>query len=217
MLINEVCRLTGLTKKAISYYEQQSLIKPIRGTNRYREYSQNDVKLLNEISLYRSLDISISDIKKIINNEDKIESIKKVILEDKNKKELQLKRYKKFLQNINDDNFSENDIGAKIKKDLIKDNMDYKEEDNISINLENTKKALGICLKYINKIGKLDELLIITQYSVNKLIELLDGGIMTPILASYIMDSINIDIQVLVGARKLTDLEKELLYLRKGR
>lgn len=215
MLINEVCRLTGLTKKAISCYEEQGLIKPIRGTNRYREYSQNDVKLLNEISLYRSLDISISDIKKIINNEDKIESIKKVILEDKNKKELQLKRYKDFLQKINDDNFSENDIGAKIKKDLIKNNMDYKEEDNISINLENTKKALGICLKYINKIGKLDELLIITQYSVNKLIELLDGGIMTPILASYIMDSINIDIQVLVGARKLTELEKVLLYVEK--
>ncbi|MVX65592.1 MerR family DNA-binding transcriptional regulator [Clostridium chromiireducens] len=41
MLINEVCRLTGLTKKAISCYEQQGLIKPIRGTNRYREYSQN--------------------------------------------------------------------------------------------------------------------------------------------------------------------------------
>lgn len=39
MLISEVCNLTGLTKKAISYYEQQGLIKPIRGVNRYREYS----------------------------------------------------------------------------------------------------------------------------------------------------------------------------------
>ncbi len=67
MLISKVCNLTGLTKKAISYYEQQGLVKPIRGVNKYREYSQLDVKLLNEISLYRSLDICISDIKKIIN------------------------------------------------------------------------------------------------------------------------------------------------------
>lgn len=27
MLIKEVCNLTGLTKKAISYYEEQGLIK----------------------------------------------------------------------------------------------------------------------------------------------------------------------------------------------
>lgn len=27
MLINEACNLTGLTKKAISYYEEQGLVK----------------------------------------------------------------------------------------------------------------------------------------------------------------------------------------------
>lgn len=76
------------------------------------------------------------------------------------------------------------------------------------MNSENTKEALGACLKYINKIGKLDELIIITQYSASELIELLNEGVMLAGLASYILDIIEIDIQVLVGVRKLTDLEK---------
>lgn len=61
MLINEVCNLTGLTKKAISYYEKHGLIKPRKCSNGYREYSEDDIALLNEISLYRKLDISIKD------------------------------------------------------------------------------------------------------------------------------------------------------------
>ncbi|ACA56618.1 MerR family transcriptional regulator [Clostridium botulinum] len=213
MLISEVCNLTGLTKKAISYYEQQGLVKPIRGVNKYREYSQLDVKLLNEISLYRSLDICISDIKKIIDNENKKEIINKIILENKHKKELDLKRQRAYLQKINNNNFFENDIGEEIEKDSIKINLNYEKGNNIGINLENTKETLGICLKYIKKIGKLDELIIITQYSASELIELLNGGIMTPRLASYIMDIIEIDIQVLVGVRKLTYLEKIVLYV----
>ncbi|MDY2632490.1 MULTISPECIES: MerR family transcriptional regulator [unclassified Clostridium] len=46
MFINEVCKLTGLTKKAISYYEKQKLIRPMKGDNGYREYTQEDVLLL---------------------------------------------------------------------------------------------------------------------------------------------------------------------------
>ena len=40
MLINEVCILTGLTKKAISYYEKKGLMKPRKSENGYREYSE---------------------------------------------------------------------------------------------------------------------------------------------------------------------------------
>lgn len=61
MLINEVSNLTGLTKKAICYYEKQGLIKPKKNNNGYREYSDKHIALLNEISLYRKLDISIKD------------------------------------------------------------------------------------------------------------------------------------------------------------
>ena len=48
---------------AISYYEKQGLIRVRKGNNGYREYSKEDIALLNEISLYRKLDIAIKDIK----------------------------------------------------------------------------------------------------------------------------------------------------------
>ena len=46
--------------------------------------------LINEISLYRKLDISIKDIKIIINSKDKKTTLNKV-MEEKHKKEIQLK------------------------------------------------------------------------------------------------------------------------------
>ena len=212
MLISEVCNLTELTKKAIFYYEQQGLIKPIRGANKYREYSQLDVKLLNEISLYRKLDISISDIRAIINSENKEAIVNNIILKNKHKKELDLKRHRAYLQKINNNSFFKNNIGEEIEEDSINVDFNYERVNNISVNPENTKEALGTCLKYINKIGKLDELIIITQYSAGELSELLNEGVMPAGLASYILDIVEIDIQVLVGVRKLTDLEKIFLY-----
>lgn len=118
MLINEVCSLTGLTKKAICYYEKQGLLKPRKGINGYREYSEYDIVLLNEISLYRKLDISIKYIKIIINSKDKKTTIKKV-LEEKQKKEIQIKMQKSYLERIINDDFNENTI-KDLSEEIIK-------------------------------------------------------------------------------------------------
>ena len=101
MLINEACNLTGLTKKAISYYEKQGLIKPKKGSNGYREYSKADIALLNEISLYRKLDIAIKDIKVIVESKDRIATINKIIKEKQNK-EIQIRIQKIYLERIGD-------------------------------------------------------------------------------------------------------------------
>ena len=99
MLINEVLNLTGLTKKAISYYEKKGLISPLKNSNGYREYTNNDIKLLNEISLYRKLDISIKDIKTIINSNDK-KVVLNNIMKDKQKKEIEIKLQRVYLDRI---------------------------------------------------------------------------------------------------------------------
>ena len=133
MLINEVCKLTGLTKKAIEYYEKQGLIKPIKSDNGYRNYSQEDIALLNEISLYRKLDISIKDIKVIIKSRDKKDIINNII-KDKQNKEIQIKMQKRYLEEIIENNFdrisikqlndeiieSEKNNGEFIKRELIR-------------------------------------------------------------------------------------------------
>ena len=69
MKISEVVKLTGLTKKALYYYEEEGMVAPyINVENSYREYSQSDIDKLAQISLLRQFDIPIKDIKSIIND-----------------------------------------------------------------------------------------------------------------------------------------------------
>lgn len=72
VFINEVCKLTGLTKKAIEYYEKQGLLSPETMENGYRKYDNDEISALKEISLLRKMDIGISDIKAILASDDKL-------------------------------------------------------------------------------------------------------------------------------------------------
>ncbi|MCR5144995.1 MAG: MerR family transcriptional regulator [Lachnospiraceae bacterium] len=66
MKINQVEELVGITKKNIRFYEEQGLICPKRNRdNGYRDYSLEDVELLNKIKLLRRLNVSIEEIRKI--------------------------------------------------------------------------------------------------------------------------------------------------------
>ena len=63
MKINEVVKITGLTKKAIRLYEERGLITVGRSENGYRDYSEKDIKILEQIKLLRTAGISIIDIR----------------------------------------------------------------------------------------------------------------------------------------------------------
>ena len=66
MRIREVEERVGITKKNIRFYEEQGLLKPDRETgNGYREYSQVDVDTLMRIKLLRSLNVPISEIRRV--------------------------------------------------------------------------------------------------------------------------------------------------------
>ena len=68
MLINEVSKKTNLTKKAIEYYTYQGLVSLIILDNGYRDYSKSDIEKLYKIGILRKLDISVEEIKMIIND-----------------------------------------------------------------------------------------------------------------------------------------------------
>lgn len=63
MKINDVEKITGLSRKAIRLYESKGLISVSRDENTYRNYSNEDVEILRKIKLLRSIGASISDIK----------------------------------------------------------------------------------------------------------------------------------------------------------
>lgn len=69
MLINEVGKAIGLTKRAIEYYVEQGLVFPSVLENGYREFSSWDVERLNRISILRKLGISTNEIHDILNDE----------------------------------------------------------------------------------------------------------------------------------------------------
>lgn len=66
MKINEVEALAGITKKNIRFYEEQGLLNPKRNAeNGYREYGEEDVKILRRIRLLRKLDVPIDEIRQM--------------------------------------------------------------------------------------------------------------------------------------------------------
>ena len=89
MKINDVEKLTGLTAKAIRLYESKGLISVLREENGYRNYTEKDVEALKEIKLFRTIGISISDIKLylfgVMSKDELIDKRKAEILKDSGK------------------------------------------------------------------------------------------------------------------------------------
>ena len=75
MLINELAKQCNITKKAVQYYVEQGLLNPVILGNGYREFSEEDREKLEKIVLYRKLDLSISQIKSVLEDSDTIHTI----------------------------------------------------------------------------------------------------------------------------------------------
>ena len=103
MQINEVIQKVDLTKRAIKYYEDHGLISVNKDKNGYRNYSEEDVKTLKEISVYRKLGISIKDIKVLLNTKDKqlLENIYKEKLSKIKENQKEIDSLRKFIDNDN--------------------------------------------------------------------------------------------------------------------
>src|SRR5690625_3403617 len=88
MQIKEVEQKTGLTRRAIRYYEQQGLISTTRGTNRYKIYSEETVDTLLYVKQLRLLDFSVKEIKSILVEK----NVEAIILEKLEENEERLKK-----------------------------------------------------------------------------------------------------------------------------
>lgn len=66
MKIKEVEEKLNISSYTLRYYEKMGLIVPYRDENGYRNYSDNDIKILKKIRFLRELEIPIEDIQSII-------------------------------------------------------------------------------------------------------------------------------------------------------
>lgn len=71
MLRKEVQNKTGLTRKAIEYYEEKGLINPQKLENGYRNYSDEDLEILNKITILRKVGMNVAEIEDYINSKQK--------------------------------------------------------------------------------------------------------------------------------------------------
>jgi DNA-binding transcriptional MerR regulator len=92
MKINEVCEKVDISKDNLRFYEKEGLIRPERDlSNNYRDYSEDDIVLLEKIKLLRSLGIPVRDIRKMIDGDLTLDKAVTDRLDDieKQKKELE--------------------------------------------------------------------------------------------------------------------------------
>lgn len=139
MKINEVEKITSLSSKTIRMYEEKGLLKVERNSNSYREYDDNAVKKLNEIRLFRKLDIQIAQIKRFYENEIEINELLSEKIKQYNESENQLAKQKALCETLIKDYKSE-------KKDNVVNEyleaFDYMETEEYS-ELENKMKDIG--------------------------------------------------------------------------
>jgi MerR family copper efflux transcriptional regulator len=66
MNIGEIATRSGLPAKTIRYYEEIGLIKPLRDTNGYRAFRQQDLHKLTFLGRARALGFSIEDCRNLL-------------------------------------------------------------------------------------------------------------------------------------------------------
>lgn len=69
MTTHEIEEMLGIAKQTLIYYEKEGFITPQRDSNNYRNYLKKELDILELILLLRSMEISIDEIKLILNNQ----------------------------------------------------------------------------------------------------------------------------------------------------
>jgi len=74
--IEEISRITGMTKRTLRYYEDLKLIKPVRTDSSYRLYSDEDIERVNRIrEIKESLGFSLGEVKDLLELYKNVENI----------------------------------------------------------------------------------------------------------------------------------------------
>jgi len=65
--IKKLADLAGVTTRTLRYYDEIGLLKPSRiNSSGYRIYGEKEINLLQQVLLYRSMDMKLEDVQKVI-------------------------------------------------------------------------------------------------------------------------------------------------------
>ena len=114
MKINEVEKATGIRDANIRFYEKEGLISPSRGSNGYREYSESDVRRIEQIKVLRLLEIPIPVIRKLLEDEVSLRQVLEERLEDMEIETKRLGELRSSCENILSSNLDVADLNEDI-------------------------------------------------------------------------------------------------------
>ena len=87
MRIKEVEEKLGIDRETIRFYIKEDLISPMQGSNRYRDYTEEDVRQLKRILIMRDLDMSLDDIRGVLRGDKDLNRVLKQKKRDLQKKQ----------------------------------------------------------------------------------------------------------------------------------
>ena len=76
MTIKEIEELSGMPRANIRFYEAEGLLRPDRDANGYRNYSEEDLRILQKIRLLRALHVSLPERILALKNTDLMQRIR---------------------------------------------------------------------------------------------------------------------------------------------
>ena len=104
MKIQDFAELTGLSAKTIRYYESIGILPPPRRrSNRYRDYSEEDVERARFVAGIRSLDLSLDEIAELLAMHDRREAPCRTLLDRIEQKADQLEEKIQLLRQMEND------------------------------------------------------------------------------------------------------------------
>ncbi|WP_332649522.1 MerR family transcriptional regulator [Lysinibacillus sp. 54212] len=136
MLINELAKLSGVSTRTLRYYDEIGLLSPsTKNESGYRQYSQREIDLLQQILFYKELGMPLSQIQEIIHssNYNLLDSLyahrEKLIIKDLYVKEM-IETVNKTIASIEEEQCMSNDEKFDVfKRKLVEDNeMKYGKE-----------------------------------------------------------------------------------------
>ncbi|WED27759.1 MerR family transcriptional regulator [Vibrio sp. DW001] len=122
MFIGEVSKRTGLSIKAIRFYEERGLIRSPLRQGRYRVYTNTDIEILGLISEAKKLGVTLARLKNVIvyhDGEIDWARINQFLIEVKNELQAEMLAISRKVRNvekcIDAMNFSSNTLDSSLK------------------------------------------------------------------------------------------------------
>lgn len=167
--IKKLAEIAGVSTRTLRYYDEIGLLKPCRiNSSGYRIYGEKEVDILQQILLYRSIDIKLEDIHNIITNPDfdiyeaLIEHHKNLILKRNQLDKIILTVEKTIEHNKGDGKMSNKEKFEGLKKEKLKRNEEkYGKEVRNKYGEktvdESNKKFLNMTEEEFNEMNRTEE------------------------------------------------------------